>query len=165
MLGGIAGGAAGGTAGTVAGAACGPAAIACSTAGAAAGGAEGATAGAAAGAVVGGLAGSLVGDLIDRGMVLFNGSSDNASTPTGSRGAPANVKPGTNSPTKIGGREYSGHSLDRMQGRGIPPSAVENAIRNGARAAGKAEGTTVHTGPGVTVITNSSGRVITVISN
>lgn len=43
------------------------------------------------------------------------------STPTGQRGGPIDVKPGTNRPTNIGGRDYTGHALDRMQGRGVPP--------------------------------------------
>lgn len=32
-------------------------------------------------------------------------------------------------PATIGGRPFSGHSIDRMQGRGLPPSAVHAAIR------------------------------------
>ena len=33
----------------------------------------------------------------------------------------------------IKGRKYIGHALDQMQNRGIPPSAVENAIEKGIR--------------------------------
>ncbi|PKM47123.1 MAG: hypothetical protein CVV05_00035 [Gammaproteobacteria bacterium HGW-Gammaproteobacteria-1] len=65
----------------------------------------------------------------------------------------------------IGGRDYSGHALDRMQGRGVPPSAVEDAIQNGASKPGNQPDTTVHTGEnGVTVVTGSRGNVITVIT-
>jgi RHS repeat-associated protein len=86
------------------------------------------------------------------------------STPTGQRGSPIDVEPGTNEPTTIGDRDYTGHSLDRMQGRGVPPSAVEDAIQNGRSSPGNQPGTTVHTGSnGVTVVTGRGGRVITVI--
>lgn len=84
---------------------------------------------------------------------------------TGQSGSPINVLPGVNPPTIIDGREYSAHAIDRMQGRGIPPSAVDNAIKTGE---------TYPTNPGTTgyfdsvnklrVITNSeSGAVVTVI--
>jgi RHS repeat-associated protein len=86
-------------------------------------------------------------------------------TPTGQRGSPIDVTPGTNEPTTIGGREYTGHSLDQMQGRGIPPTAVENAIQNGTKTPGNQPGTTVNTGSGVTVVTGDRGQVITVIPN
>jgi RHS repeat-associated protein len=88
------------------------------------------------------------------------------STPTGQRGSPIDVKPGTNEPTTIDGRDYSGHSIDQMQGRGVPPSAVEDAIRNGSQTPGNTSGTTVNTGSDgrIVVITNDSGRVITVIT-
>lgn len=77
---------------------------------------------------------------------------------------PIDVAPGTNDSCNIGGRDYTGHSLDRMQGRGVPPSAVEDAIRNGTSVAGNTPGTTVHTGSnGVTVVTGGNGQVITVI--
>lgn len=75
-----------------------------------------------------------------------------------------NVAPGTNEPTTIGGRDYTGHGLDQMQGRGVPPSAVEDAIQNGTSSPGNTPGTTVHTGSnGVTVVTGGRGQVITVI--
>ena len=165
IVGGVAGGTAGGTGGALAGAGCGPGALVCSPAGATAGATAGTAAGATGGAVVGGAAGRLIGTLVDKGIALFNKTIGDASTPTGSRGSPIDVKPGTNAPTRIGGREYSGHSLDRMQGRGVTPSVVENAIQNGTRSAGNAPGTFIHAGDRVTVITNSAGRVITVITN
>lgn len=40
-------------------------------------------------------------------------------------------KPARNVDTEIGGRKYTGHSVDRMQERGILPSVVENTIAEG----------------------------------
>lgn len=81
----------------------------------------------------------------------------------GRRGSPLEIRPGTNAPGEIGGRPYSGHALDRMQGRGIPPSAVEEAIANGESAAGRG-GSTIHYGPDnhVSVVVGRNGRVVTV---
>ncbi|MEW8000854.1 MAG: RHS repeat-associated core domain-containing protein [Candidatus Thiodiazotropha endolucinida] len=45
-------------------------------------------------------------------------------TPVGSSRSPMDVRSPQNKPTNIGGRDYSGHAVDRMQGRGIPPSVV-----------------------------------------
>lgn len=110
------------------------------------------------------------GQLIDQtitglGNLIFNEGDKDASTPTGRRGNPIEVEPGTNEPTNIGGRDYTGHALDRMQGRGVPPSAVEDAIQNGQPSSGNQPGTTVHTGSnGVTVVVGSGGQVVTVIT-
>jgi hypothetical protein len=75
------------------------------------------------------------------------------------------VEKGTNEPTDIDGRDYSGHALDQMQGRGVPPSAVEESIQNGDVASGNKPGTTTHTDSknGVQTVTNDKGRVVTVI--
>jgi len=86
-----------------------------------------------------------------------------ASTPVGRRGAPLNVPRGTNSPSTISGRSYTGHALDQMQARGFVPTVVENTIQNGARSAGNQPGTFQHVADGVKVITNETGGVITVI--
>ena len=91
------------------------------------------------------------------------GRAVDAATPIGRRGNPMNVPRGTNAPTTIGGREFSGHAIDQMQGRGIMPSVVENVIQNGVRTAGSEAGTFQHVFEGVRVITNEAGRVITVI--
>ena len=94
---------------------------------------------------------------------MLSGDKD-PSTPTGQRSSPIDVQPGTNSPTNVGGRDYTGHALDQMQGRGVPPSAVEDAIQNGSSSPGNRSGTTDHRGEnGVKVITGSGGQVITVI--
>ena len=100
-------------------------------------------------------------DVVDGADVNKSGSKP-TQTPTGKRGSPIDVKPGTNKPEVINGRKYTGHSLDQMQGRGTPPSAVEEAIQNGSKAPGNTPGTTIHTSSDVRVITNSNGDVITV---
>jgi len=65
----------------------------------------------------------------------------------------------------IGGRLYSGHALDQMQGRGVPPSAVEDAIANGQTSPGNQPGTMAYAGKnGIFVVTGSRGQVITVIN-
>jgi hypothetical protein len=87
-------------------------------------------------------------------------------SPVGRRGSPIDVKPGTNKPETIKGRKYSGHALDQMQGRGVPPTAVQEAIDNGTKSPSRG-GTTIHTDNtnGVTVITNENGDVVTVITS
>jgi hypothetical protein len=118
------------------------------------------------GALVGGIAGTVIGIV---GVLVYNEVSDggtDASTPTGSRDNPMDVEDGTNSPETIDDREYSGHALDRMQGRGIPPSAVEESITNGQQGEGNTPGTTTHTDStnGVKTVTNDTGKVVTVIT-
>ena len=51
-----------------------------------------------------------------------------ATTPVGRKGKPLVVPKGTNSTTSIGGRQFSGHALVRMQRQGIVPTVVENVI-------------------------------------
>jgi hypothetical protein len=88
-----------------------------------------------------------------------------SSTPIGRRGNPIDVPSGTNEPAEIGGRVYTGHALDRMQGRGVTPSPVEEAIQNGKSKPGHLPGTTVHSGDdGVRVVTGPDGQVITVVT-
>jgi hypothetical protein len=101
------------------------------------------------------------------GSRMFSSADKDASTPTGQRGSPINVKPGTNDQANIGGRDYTGHSLDQMQGRGVPPAAVEDTIQNGSSRPDKdfPGSRTEHRSPDgrVVVITDTgSGRVITV---
>ena len=88
------------------------------------------------------------------------------STPVGRQGSPLGSVQG-NAPTTIGGRQYSGHAIDQMQARGVPPSAVENTIQHGVpgRPQPVGSGTTSHFDPvnNITVITDTaSGRVVTV---
>jgi len=84
-----------------------------------------------------------------------------ASTPVGRIGKPLTVQPGTNGPTKISGRQYSGHALDRMQERGLTPTVVEETIANGVQSNGN-NGASVFTTGEARVIINSDGTVITV---
>ena len=71
-------------------------------------------------------------------------------------------QPVRNTPTNIGGRDYSKHALDRMQDRGILPSVVENTIKNGSKTA-QDGGKIQYYDPvnNVTVITNKNGGVVT----
>jgi hypothetical protein len=87
-----------------------------------------------------------------------------AATPVGRSGESHRVQPGTNSPATIGGRDYSGHALDRMQERGVTPSVVSEAVKNGRATPGNRPDTTHHydAGNNLTVITNKNGRVVTV---
>jgi RHS repeat-associated protein len=110
--------------------------------------------------------GTIIGGAIGAGVGWYLGDKAAtwiASTVGGNRGSPMDVKDGTNPPTTIGGRDYSGHSQDRMQGRGVPPSAVEEAIKNGTAEASRG-GTTVYTDSknGVQVVVNADGKVVTV---
>lgn len=68
-------------------------------------------------------------------------------------------------PTTIGDRDYSGHALDQMQGRGVPPSVVEDTIQNGQQSPDPIPGRTRNYSPdnNVTVVTESDGKVVTVI--
>jgi hypothetical protein len=86
------------------------------------------------------------------------------STPVGRRGSPADVEPGTNAGgATIGGRRYTGHALDQMQGRGAVPSVVEDTIRNGTQSPGNLPNTIKHSTSQMDVVTNPNGDVITVI--
>ncbi len=69
---------------------------------------------------------------------------------------PANV------PGSVNGRNYTGHGFDQMQGRGIPPSAVDNAVTTGARSAGR-DGATIYNDGQIRVIINPDGSVKTVM--
>ena len=88
-----------------------------------------------------------------------------ATTPVGNKRNELLVEPGTNSPTNIEGREFSGHALDRTQGRGIPPTVFENTIRAGVRSPGNRPGTSTfydRTNNVTVVVNDNTGRVITV---
>ncbi len=106
----------------------------------------------------------------DDGVWVHNGCGGAAaSDPVGGRGQqnswpnPDAPQP-RNDPANIGGQDFSGHAVDRMQERGIPPSAVLNAIENGEASPGKIPGTTDYWDPvnEIKVVTNSgNGTVIT----
>ncbi len=86
-----------------------------------------------------------------------------ATGPVGRLGSPIDIQPGTNVPGVINGTRYTGHAFDQMQGRGIPPSVVQNTIQQGVRSPGY-DGATVIYEPtnDVTVILNPDGSVKTV---
>ncbi|MEM5948986.1 hypothetical protein WKV44_10605, partial [Spirochaetia bacterium 38H-sp] len=99
------------------------------------------------------------------GLTMLASGTNNgfsSKTPIGRRGNPIKTL-GNNTSTEINGRRFTAHALDQMQGRGIMPSAVENAIKNGSKIPGNTEGTTVHIFDNIKVITNSLGDVVTVI--
>ncbi|MGZ4954575.1 MAG: DUF4258 domain-containing protein [Methylobacter sp.] len=101
---------------------------------------------------------------------MHNESDDSGdkhpSTPTGQKGAPMDVPRGTNSGTTIGDTDYGGHAIDQMQGRGVPPSAVEDAIQNGEQSPDPIPGRTRYYSPenNITVITEGDGTVVTIIN-
>lgn len=76
-----------------------------------------------------------------------------------------NVAPRSNTPATILGRDYTGHALDQMQGRGIYPSVVQNTINNGIPSAGNTPAETVYYDPvnNISAVVNSqNGTVVTV---
>jgi len=90
-----------------------------------------------------------------------------ASTPIGSQKVPMVVPKGTNTPTNINGIPYSGHALDQMQGRGLMPSVVKDAVENGSRMAGRGGTVICSGGPGgATVVINPvTGVIVTAWPN
>ncbi|MFM0130637.1 RHS repeat-associated core domain-containing protein [Paraburkholderia sediminicola] len=95
----------------------------------------------------------------------LNGALAGATSPVGRSGSPMTVPRGTNIPTTINGIDYSGHAIDQMQGRGVPPSAVQNTIQSGVVYPTGAGTTGIYDSVNnVRVITNlATGLVITVI--
>ncbi|AIK96201.1 DUF4258 domain-containing protein [Candidatus Odyssella acanthamoebae] len=66
--------------------------------------------------------------------------------------------------TSIKGRMFSGHALDQMQNRGIPPSVVENAIKTGKKFEAKNSLNGFYDKANeFYVITNLKGKVVTVV--
>jgi len=47
------------------------------------------------------------------------------------------VSPGSNLPSIVNGRPYSGHALDEMQSDGIVPTVVESAVNHGEARPGR----------------------------
>ncbi|EKN4707032.1 VENN motif pre-toxin domain-containing protein [Yersinia ruckeri] len=106
------------------------------------------------------------GDVAEASKLINKASNEiSAKTPTGSKGNPLNIIDGQNKPVMIGNRDYSGHSLDRMQKQGITPTTVENAIRPENAIQGKRPGTTAYydSKNNITVIADTkTGTVVTV---
>lgn len=122
-----------------------------------------------------GLSGALVHNacndpIASRGGMNQIDDAASAATTVGRRGQQvnfpnANASIPRNAPGTIGGRDFSGHALDRMQERGIMPSAIENAIRHGASSPGTAAGTTRYFDAANkfnVVVDSASGRIVTV---
>jgi uncharacterized protein DUF4258 len=74
-------------------------------------------------------------------------------------------QPTRNIVTNIDGRLYRGHALDQMQNRGIPPSVVEETLRNGKQVKTPSLGTVEYydSANKIKVILNEQEEVITVI--
>lgn len=61
----------------------------------------------------------------------------------------------------LGTREYSDFVNRQVDPRGIPPMAVDSTIRNTVPTPGNSPGTFVHQAPGITVIVNEWGDILT----
>jgi len=85
-----------------------------------------------------------------------------AAAPTGRRGSPMKVLT-RNRPGSVNGIDYTGHGFDQMQGRGITPSMVEEALRHGVASPGRND-TTVYNLERLRVVVNSRGAIVTVIT-
>lgn len=84
------------------------------------------------------------------------------SSPVGRLGEPIRIEPGTNASDTIEGIDYSGHALDQMQGRGLTPSTVKEAIEQGVARAGNNGRTIFYDANNkVTVIVEKTGEVVT----
>jgi hypothetical protein len=80
-----------------------------------------------------------------------------------SYGGEMKVARGTNAPGEVGGRQYSGHAFDQMQGRGITPSVVDDAVGSGVMRPGTDGSSIFHSAANnISVVVNQEGRVITV---
>ena len=82
------------------------------------------------------------------------------STPVGRLGSPISVPSGSNRPTIINGRTYTGHALDRMQERGLTPTVIESAINKGSSIPSRGS-TFIYRADGIKVIINEHGSVVT----
>ena len=62
------------------------------------------------------------------------------------------------------GREYTGHAFDQMQNRGVMPSVVENAVKNGTKTPDPIPGRirNYDADNNITIITESE-KVVTVM--
>jgi hypothetical protein len=84
----------------------------------------------------------------------------------GNRGSPAenffNIS--YNEPTVIYNHKFSGHAIDQMYNRGIPPSAVLDTVQNGIRYRQPNRATNAFYSPynNITVITGRDGTIVTV---
>jgi len=127
----------------------------------------------AIGSAIGGLMKAVGGGI---GAILSHEAQHDAAVAAGSEATTLWAGPGSGR-VIIRGIEYTEHALERMaprgliqkgaemMSRGVPPSVVENAIKNGVKSAGNQPGTIVHVFENLRVVTNMAGnRVITVIT-
>ena len=94
--------------------------------------------------------------------VAGGAGNGNRAVAMGSGRSPMQVPGPQNIPTTIGGRSYTGHALDQMQGRGFVPSVVEDTVARGVRTQGY-DGATIYTTEQARVILNPNGSVKTVM--
>lgn len=105
--------------------------------------------------------------ILEQYYVPLRNSPRPATTPVW-RGAGEMLTPGApsqNSPGQVCGRSFSGHAFDRMQGRGLTPSVVLDAIQNGQRMPGQTRNETVYYSPvnNVSVVVNAhNGNVVSI---
>ncbi|MEU9808961.1 hypothetical protein [Mycobacterium sp. NPDC050853] len=83
---------------------------------------------------------------------------------SGRKGYELSVPRGTNPPATINGRYFTGHALDQMQARGIPPTVVDSIVSTVKPVAGNKPGTLLYIDPvnKIWVVTNTKGDVVTV---
>ena len=77
----------------------------------------------------------------------------------------APLGPPRNLPGEFNGQPFSGHAFDQLQNRGIPPSVIDQAIRNGIPNPGNTPGTTRFFDPtnNLSVVRdNATGNIITI---
>ncbi|MGI8663234.1 MAG: hypothetical protein ACR2LQ_08495 [Acidimicrobiales bacterium] len=72
------------------------------------------------------------------------------------------VPAGTNVEAEIDGQTFGPHAIDQMQGRGIPPSAVNDAISNGQAVTGIDGRTIYYSSANNISVVVENGRVVTV---
>ncbi|MGH9473822.1 MAG: RHS repeat-associated core domain-containing protein, partial [Terriglobales bacterium] len=92
------------------------------------------------------------------------GGASEAAAPVGRRGAPMEVRPGTNAPAELGGTQFSGHALDEMQSEGFTPSVVRDTIGRGAPTEGASGRVAYYSHENNITVVTESGRVVTVTS-
>jgi hypothetical protein len=88
-----------------------------------------------------------------------------ATAPVGRLNAPIEIQPGTNPPATIDNVPFSGHALDRTEGRGIPPSVIIDMINTGLASPTRSPEVTAYynSANNMTVyVNNQTGRVITI---
>jgi hypothetical protein len=90
------------------------------------------------------------------------GAGSGAKGYAGSKHQPIEIS-GANSDAVVDGLAFKGHALDRMQGRGIPQSAVRQALDNPS-VPGRYPGTYVHYDEinNISVVIDDAGVVRTV---